>query len=167
MTTVPQPMGRSAWGRADAAYPACLELGLMAGLGNGMATEELGTVEIAEPAIELAPALSQGDPADRWLCAWCLNPVAQEADRFRYNNQSEFSFVNPQRIRFHILTFSRALGCQQAGTPTLDHTWFPGHAWSYCLCDRCRTHLGWHYAGPSTFVGLIRDRIVRASLVMN
>ena len=51
--------------------------------------------------------------------------------------------------------------------PTLEHTWFPGHAWSFCLCGRCRMHLGWYYAGPNHFAGLIRDRIVRAAVVMN
>ncbi len=128
--------------------------------------EDLVLPAIAEPALEsrTAPAT---DPAGDWLCAWCQNRVAHESDRFQYNGQGEFTFSNPERIRFTILTFSRTLGCRETGVPTLAHTWFPGHAWSYCQCGRCGQHLGWYYAGPSEFVGLIKDRIVRAVLVRN
>jgi hypothetical protein len=137
----------------------------MTPLVQPMTGTQPGAVEIAEPDIETRTRPSQGDPAGDWLCAWCLNRVASEKDRFSHEGQSEFSFKNPEGHRFHLVTFSRTLGCWQAGAPTLEHTWFPGHAWSYCLCDHCRTHLGWYYAGPSEFVGLIRDRIVRASVV--
>jgi hypothetical protein len=126
-----------------------------------------GSVEVAEPEVQTRTQPSQGDPATDWLCAWCLNRVASEKDRFFHEGMSEFSFKNPEGIRFNIYLFSRTLGCRQTGVPTLEHTWFPGHAWSYCLCDRCGTHLGWCYTGPSEFAGLIRDRIVRAALVMS
>ena len=126
-----------------------------------------GAVVLAEPEIHTRPLPTHGDSANDWLCAWCLNRVASEKDRSSWSGATEFLFKNPQGISFHILTFSQAIGCRQTGVPTSDHTWFPGHTWSYCLCDRCRTHLGWFYAGPSDFVGLIRDRILRASPVMN
>jgi hypothetical protein len=132
-----------------------------------MANAGPGSVEIAEPELQTRAQPSQGDPANDWLCAWCHNRVASERDRFSYDGKSEFSFLNPQGIRFHILTFSRTLGCEQKGAPSLEHTWFPGHAWSYCVCDRCGVHLGWQYTGPSEFAGLIRDRIVRALPTMN
>ncbi len=132
---------------------------------QGMTDAEPGAVEIAEPEIQTRTHPGEGDPANDWLCAWCLNRVASEKDRYSHEGENEFSFKNPEGIRFHIFTFSRTIGCREAGVPTLEHTWFPGHAWSYCLCDQCHMHLGWHYAGPSEFVGLIRDRIVRASLV--
>ena len=128
---------------------------------------ESGAVEIAEPEIQTHTGPSQGDAANDWLCAWCHNRVASEKDRFSYEGKSEFSFQNPEGIRFHIVTFSRTIGCRQAGVPTLENTWFPRQAWSYCVCDRCGTHLGWYYAGPNEFAGLIRDRIIRASAVRN
>lgn len=132
-----------------------------------MIETEPGAVEIAEPEIRPRTRASQGDPANDWLCAGCRNPVASEKDRFHYDGQSEFSLKNPEGIRFHILTFSRTLGCREVGVPTLEHTWFPGHAWSFCLCNQCRLHLGWYYTGPSEFAGLIQDRLLRASLVWN
>ena len=139
----------------------------MTGLVHAMIGDEPAAVELEEPALQTRTQPSEGDPANDWLCAWCLNRVASEKDRFSQDGQSESSFKNPEGVRFHIFLFSRTLGCRDVGAPTLEHTWFPGHAWSSCLCGGCRMHLGWYYAGPNDFVGLIRDRIVRASVVMN
>ena len=122
---------------------------------------------IAEPEAVPEPAPSVGDTETDWLCAWCQNRVANEKDRFPYNGKDQFTFSNPEGIRFPIMTFSRTLGCRETGAPTLDYTWFPGHAWSYCLCDNCGQHLGWFYSGQHEFAGLIIPRIVRAMLVRN
>ncbi len=134
---------------------------------KAMVGTEPGCVELVEAEPQASTRPSDGDPASDWLCAWCLNRVASENDRFKHSGQSEFAFANPEGVWFHILTFSRALGCRQAGVPTLEHTWFPGHAWSYCVCDSCGRHLGWYYSGSTEFVGLIRDRLVRARLIRN
>jgi hypothetical protein len=135
--------------------------------GQPLLSAQPGAVQAAEPEIETQPQLDEGDPAHDWLCAWCLNRVANDKDRLSFGGKSEFSFRNPEGRRFHIIIFSRTLACHDVGVPTYEYTWFPGHAWSYCLCGRCRMHLGWFYAGPTSFVGLIRDRIVRASLIRN
>jgi hypothetical protein len=132
-----------------------------------MLDAETAAVEMAESEVQTRTRPSQGDPANDWLCAWCHNRVASEKDRFAYEGQSEFLFKNPAGVRFHIITFSRTIGCREAGVSTLEATWFPGHAWSYCLCDGCHMHLGWYYAGPTQFAGLIRERIVRAAVMMN
>jgi hypothetical protein len=126
-----------------------------------------GSVEITDPNPKNRPSPSSGDSAMDWLCAWCMNRVASEKDRFAPEGKSEFAFTNPEGIRFFILTFARTNGCRQAGMPTFEHTWFPGHAWSYCVCARCDMHLGWYYDGPVGFAGLIRNRIVRATLILN
>ncbi len=107
------------------------------------------------------------DTEGDWLCAWCLNRVANEKDRFAFKGKDEFCSSNPEGIRFEIITFSQTLGCRHSGVPTLDNTWFPGHAWSYCQCHRCRQLLGWYYTGEHDFAGLIKDRIVRALCVRN
>ena len=122
---------------------------------------------VVEPEVEPHTAPGLGNTENDWLCAWCQNRVANEKDRFPYNGKDEFTFSNPEGIRFAIITFSRTLGCQEAGTPTLEHTWFPGYAWSYCQCDRCGQHLGWYYAGQHEFAGLIKARIVRALHIRN
>lgn len=120
---------------------------------------------VADPETQTRTRPSEGGAAGEWLCSWCLNGVARDEDRFSQSGVSEFSFKNPASIWFVILTFERTIGCRQLGIPTLEHTWFPDHAWSYCVCDRCGMHLGWCYTGPNEFAGLVRDRIVRASVV--
>ena len=122
-----------------------------------------GTVLATQSRTAAAVSSAAGD----WLCAWCLNRIANEGDRFKYEGQDEFNFQNPEGIQFAIITFSRTLGCQQTGLPTMEHTWFPGHAWSFCHCDQCGQHLGWHYAGEHEFAGLIKNRLVRGLTVRN
>ena len=120
-----------------------------------------------EPAVETRAAISTGNSDGDWLCAWCLNRVANETNRFSHEGKDEFTFANPEGFRFDIITFSETLGCRQTGEPTLEHTWFPGHGWSYCLCAQCGHHLGWYFSGPSEFAGLIKERIVRALCLRN
>jgi hypothetical protein len=123
---------------------------------------------LAQPELDsrTLPALQNAE--GEWLCAWCNNRVANEQDRFSFDGQDEFTFSNPEGVRFDIITFSETCGCNQAGVPTLEHTWFPGHTWSYCHCAECGRHLGWYFAaGQQGFAGLIKDRIVRALLRRN
>jgi len=122
---------------------------------------------VAEPAPTVRAAEALSNAEGDWLCAWCLNRVANEKDRFEFGGKDEFKFFNPDGICFEIITFSVTLGCEQAGVPTLEYTWFAGHPWSYCQCDRCGQHLGWYYSGLHDFAGLIKTRIVRALTVRN
>ena len=133
------------------------ELEQTAGAATGLAQPSLASR--TSPAVE--------DAAGDWLCAWCHNRVANERDRFSFNGQDEFNFVNPAGIRFDIITFSETCGCRQSGVPTLADTWFPGHAWSHCRCADCGQHLGWYYSGQYSFAGLIKSRIVRALYIRN
>jgi hypothetical protein len=128
---------------------------------------ELAVPAIALPEVQPDIATSTGDTANDWLCAWCQNRVANERDRFPYEGKDEFTFANPEGISFAIITFSRTLGCRESGAPILEHTWFPDHAWSFCLCDQCGQHLGWYYNGLHEFAGLITARIVRAACIRN
>lgn len=128
----------------------------------GEVTLEIGKVETASRA-----ALAASNAGSDWLCAWCLNHVARERDRFLYDGRDEFVFMNPDGIRFEIITFSQTIGCRKSGESTLEYTWFPGHAWSFCHCDRCGQHLGWCYTGIHKFAGLMKERIVRAVAILN
>jgi hypothetical protein len=130
-------------------------------LGTGTRPLVTGMIEpVLENDVEHLLSKSAGD----WLCAWCLNPVAKESDRFQYEGKDRFTFCNPSGVRFEIITFSQADGCRVDGRATLEHTWFAGHAWSFCHCARCRQHLGWHYVGPHRFFGLITESIIRACI---
>ncbi len=134
-----------------------MKASVQTGAATGVVEPALGTRAAAELSA------SEGD----WLCAACYNRVANERDRFSFEGKGEFAFSNPDGIRFEIITFSETHGCRETGVPTLEYTWFPGHAWSYCLCVECGQHLGWHYSGKFEFSGLIRRRLVRALYLRN
>jgi hypothetical protein len=95
---------------------------------------ELMAPRVVEPGAAPEDATAPEDAAGDWLCAWCQHRVAREKDRFAFDGKDEFTFSNPARIRFALIIFSRTLGCRESGVPTLEHTWFPAHARSYCLC---------------------------------
>jgi hypothetical protein len=104
---------------------------------------------------------------DDWLCLMCSKKITTEKDRFPYKEQTEFQFKNPQGYVFDIITFGEADGCREIGNPTKEFTWFPGHSWSFAVCNRCGLHLGWKYSGKFSFYGLIKARIVKGQALFN
>src|SRR5947209_15822469 len=97
---------------------------------NGPETSGTVSLETASPAHQSRSVTSTAaTAAGDWLCGWCLNLVANERARFCYEGKHEFTFSNPEGMRFEIMTFSETEGCRQEGVPTLAHTWFEGHAW--------------------------------------
>lgn len=105
--------------------------------------------------------------ADDWLCIVCNKKITSDKERFEYNNQSEFQFINPSGYYYNILTFSSADGCIDLGESTIEHTWFEGHEWSFAVCRRCSNHLGWKYVGKHSFYGLIKSRLVKGAALFN
>jgi hypothetical protein len=134
---------------------------------NSSGQEETIAPAIAEPELQARTFPSSIGAEGDWLCAWCLNRVANDRERFCFDGKDEFTFTNPEGFRFEIITFSETCGCRQSGLPTLEFTWFAGHAWSYCQCAQCGQHLGWYYTGKHNFAGLIKPRIVRALFIRN
>jgi len=96
------------------------------------------------------------------LCKKCGNFITSDADSISSNGSHDHTFVNPMGLKFHIGCFSKTGGCYIMGVPTAEYTWFPGFSWSYVVCSKCQTHLGWHYqSGGGGFFGLILDQLVR------
>jgi hypothetical protein len=104
---------------------------------------------------------------DDWLCIACNKKITSDKERFEYDNQSEFQFINPGGFYFDILTFCSADGCREMGEPTLEFTWFEGHSWSFAVCSRCSNHLGWKYFGKYSFYGLIKSRLIKGAALFN
>jgi len=104
---------------------------------------------------------------DDWLCLMCSKKITEDKERFLYDNQSEFHFINPDGYTFDIIAFRVADGCREQGKPTMEFTWFPGHSWSFALCSRCGLHLGWKYSGKFSFYGLIKSRLIKGSALFN
>jgi hypothetical protein len=116
-----------------------------------------------EPEVDVKTELQPDD----WLCLICNKKITTEKERFLYNDQSEFQFINPGGYVFDIITFGSANGCIETGEPTLEYTWFPGHSWSFAVCSRCGSHLGWKYKGEFSFYGLIKSRLIKGAALFN
>jgi hypothetical protein len=125
--------------------------------------KQSNTRTVLEPKITVKTELK----ADDWLCAFCRKKITSDKDRFKYDKQSEFQFINPAGYYFDILTFAEAEGCIELGEPTMEFTWFAGHAWSYAVCSGCSNHLGWKYKGKYSFYGLIKSRLVKGAVLFN
>jgi hypothetical protein len=96
-----------------------------------------------------------------YWCVACRTLVTSEAERLEVAGAHEHSFVNPAGLRFVIGCFGAAAGCRVDGEPTLEHTWFAGHTWSYASCKNCQAHLGWYFAADrARFFGLILSRLL-------
>lgn len=96
------------------------------------------------------------------LCRYCLNQVTSSEHRTVINGSHGHRRYNPVGVIFDVGCFSLAPGCNRQGVATLEHTWFPGYAWSYALCSNCQTHLGWFFESGTghVFVGLILDKLI-------
>ncbi len=98
------------------------------------------------------------------LCANCGNTITHPQSIITVDGHHTYSFTNPAGITYEIGCFSSADGCIVHDEPTLDHTWFEGFSWSFCICSSCLTHLGWFYqSGNENFFGLILDRLIEST----
>ncbi len=113
---------------------------------------------------------SEGDPTtsdDRGTgpvirCRNCRHRITTADHRKIMNGSHRHVFNNPAGVLFEIGLFDAAEGCAAVGRPTMEFTWFSGHAWRFALCGNCGIHLGWLYTGSGEggFFGLILEMIV-------
>jgi hypothetical protein len=98
------------------------------------------------------------DPVIR--CKNCGNMITSVDAVMNVAGQHRHTFKNPAGIVYTIGCFSSAKGCFNMGEPTSEFTWFPGYTWSYSVCSKCYTHMGWFFqSGDSIFYGLILNRL--------
>ena len=96
------------------------------------------------------------------VCASCGTQLTDASQRIEVSGQHEHTFFNPAGLVFHLVCFASAPGCCGVGPFSSEFTWFPGHRWQIAVCASCSEHLGWHFAGDSTFTALIEARIVES-----
>lgn len=106
--------------------------------------------------------------ASAWLCRSCAHRIAELGDVMSpCDGVTRFVFANPAGRVFEIFTLRRAAGARVWGEPTLEHTWFVGHAWRMLACGGCGRHLGWEFrpvaGGGAGFCGLISAELVEGS----
>ena len=93
------------------------------------------------------------------ICAECREFVTDRRLAMEVEGGHRHRCTNPAGVTFEIGCFAEAPGAVALGTPTLEHTWFEGCAWSFALCARCGAHLGWYFSGRDDFFGLILSRL--------
>lgn len=111
---------------------------------------------------------SVSDETERHLrCRTCGAKVADPRSVFSPSDgRVRHVFANPSGKVYEILTLRVADGVVLHGPPTLEFTWFPGHAWRIASCARCASHLGWSFesltpnATPPSFFGLLTSELV-------
>lgn len=110
---------------------------------------------------EVAPADRRTREDARAIrCRACGKAITTSADRAEVAGAHEHTRFNAYGLVFRFGCFSAAPGCAVAGQPTAEDTWFSGHRWRYALCGGCGEHLGWRFEGPSSFFGLVLDKLV-------
>jgi len=129
---------------------------------NGSQTQYLlDTAHISgaqiESVIEEPRLKSKGQ---RWCCAVCGTYVTDDGQLTHINGTHQHYKVNPQGQGFQFCSFKYAEGCSRSGELTAEHTWYSGYLWQFAHCNRCDTQLGWYFAGPKSFYGLIKRQIV-------
>jgi hypothetical protein len=92
-------------------------------------------------------------------CRACGATLTFERFAIAPNGEHEHVCANPAGVMFVIRCFSHGESTLVVGEPTLAATWFPGYAWRIALCARCRTHVGWHFTGPSELYGFIKSAL--------
>ncbi len=107
-----------------------------------------------------APAPETHSLDERWLCcALCGARVCREEDRIEIDGAHAHTKFNPAGILFQIGCFAEAPGCVEVTPPSAEFPWFEGYRWRICVCRACQSHLGWSFAGPAQFFGLILDKL--------
>ena len=51
------------------------------------------------------------------------------------------AFLNPHGYVLDVVTLRQTADVAVHGQPTLEHSWFPGYAWSFAVCSTCGQHL--------------------------
>jgi hypothetical protein len=105
----------------------------------------------------------QKSKGQRWCCAICGTYVTDDGHRINIDGSHEHHKINPHGHSFRFRSFKYAEGCGRTGQPTAEYSWYTGYLWQFAQCVRCKTQLGWYFAGVESFYGLINQQIVQCS----
>ncbi|WP_455210418.1 cereblon family protein [Kaarinaea lacus] len=121
----------------------------------------LDTAQIHDEQIEFAIEKQRSkSKGQRWCCAVCGTYITDDGLRVHINGAHEHFKINPQGQAFQFRSFSFAEGCSRTGPLIAEHTWYAGYLWQFVHCANCKIQLGWYFAGPEPFYGLIKQQIL-------
>ncbi|MBN2532058.1 MAG: hypothetical protein JXB88_04155 [Spirochaetales bacterium] len=107
--------------------------------------------------------LSEGEEA--FLCFLCKVKITEKKYVTSVSGGTPYhTFTNPYGFSYNVMTVSYCEMVREVSEPVLEHTWFPGYAWSILGCQNCSEHLGWRFSSakqkPQSFYCLIRDKLI-------
>ncbi len=95
------------------------------------------------------------------LCGNCFQTITSPEEMIERNGAHQHTFVNPHGVVFTIGCYRAAAGCRPTGPVSDEFSWFKSFTWQIGICEKCLTHLGWHFLSKNdTFFGLILDRLI-------
>lgn len=115
---------------------------------------------MGEAAAGEAPDDTAGALRRPVLCRRCGRVITDAGLRLDVDGRHTHARLNPVGVLFVFDCYRDAPGCLVDGPPTLAATWFAAHAWEFAHCGQCGAHLGWRFTGPSSFFGLVSERVV-------
>jgi len=96
------------------------------------------------------------------FCAFCENLITSFNNKINISGNHIHIFTNPNGFIYEIGIFSEAEGCIVYGEPVSIHSWFPPYKWNFAMCNKCGSHLGWHFQiVQNSFFGLILKNIIQ------
>ena len=108
--------------------------------------------------------ITEGDEA--FLCFLCKVKITEKKYIVTVSGGTPYhTFTNPYGFFYNVMTVSYCEMVRESSDPVLEHSWFPGYAWSILTCIGCSEHLGWRFTSagknqPSSFYCLIRDKLI-------
>ncbi|GAB6059946.1 cereblon family protein [Desulfonatronum parangueonense] len=143
--------GRDVWKPATG-YTVLPAMLLRLDQGNG-SDQDLGEKAIDE---------SRTDDERALRCRNCGLVVTKDENRISVNGRHDHVFFNPHGHVFEVGCFGQAPGATPLGPSSAEFSWFSECTWQIALCNRCRNHLGWFFAGPNgLFFALILDQLTK------
>ncbi|KAI6649748.1 Protein cereblon isoform X2 [Oopsacas minuta] len=94
-------------------------------------------------------------------CIRCDSVITHSKHIFSMSQDGPLAnYINLHGFVHDTLTVSEVLNTLYIGSPTSEHSWFPGYRWTMMNCAHCGTHLGWKFQAskliPKMFYGLTR-----------
>ncbi len=93
------------------------------------------------------------------ICTGCGNMITSTGHAIPVEGSHVHRRVNPGGYEHHFRCFSQAPGIITAGQLVYYFSWFSGFGWQMAHCSGCAVHMGWYFAGESTFFGLLVDAL--------
>ncbi|RWR78255.1 ATP-dependent protease La domain-containing protein [Cinnamomum micranthum f. kanehirae] len=94
-------------------------------------------------------------------CRRCRTVIAKRTDMVVMSSDGPCNaYVNSGGYVHGVVTVSSANGLSLWGSPSKEHSWFPGYAWTIANCGNCGSNIGWLFTAtkkklqPKSFWGI-------------